>query len=105
MSQAETSKVVRISLENYKNLLRLKKQMQAQKGEKITYNDLIEQSLKIAELLTSGKEIYAYEDQLFSDVSEVWSHAVEQSLINKTPIQEPRVLIEIGKDDTFEVPK
>lgn len=106
MSQKDTTRVVRISIENYENLNRLKKQLARKQGKtKLTYDGLIAEALTIAELLVSGQEVYSWDNQVFDDVSEAWSHAVEHSLLNKVPIEQPKVLLVLGKDDTFEVPK
>lgn len=106
MSSVDTTKVVRISLENYQNLNKIRKQMALKLGKKkVTYDELLKQALDVAEILVAGREIYEWQGELFEDVSEAWSYAVEQSLTLKKPITEPRVLLDLGKDDTFEVPK
>lgn len=100
--QKDTSRVIRVSLDHYNKFTSLKKALAKKRAkDSITYNEFFEETLNLAEAIIRGRELYAWNGNLFEDVSEAWSRAVESSVAEKSPVEAPTVLIEIGKDDTF----
>jgi hypothetical protein len=105
-SQAETTRVIRISVQNFERLGKLKRALQKKTGaKKMTYDQLLAEALNVADVLVESKEVFYWEGNLYADVSEVWSQAVDKHLQDRLPIVEPRLLIDLGKDNTFKVPE
>ena len=72
MSDFEESatKVVRISMSNYKRLNGLKKAMAKKQGiQKMTYDPLLAEALNVAEVLLAGEEVFYWQGEIFTDVS------------------------------------
>lgn len=105
MSKNEATKVIRVSTLNYNRFTKLKKSLALKLGKpKVTYDEFFEETLHVAEALVRGQEYYACKNTLYESVSEAWSKAVEISSACNTGVEAPTVLIEIGKDNTFEIP-
>lgn len=101
-----TSKVMRVGGETYSRIGSLKERYaKKNKQSRTTYDAFLTELLEVAELLLDGKEVYLVDGKVFRSLSEAWSWSVQQSVKSKKPVEAPLVLIEAGRDTSFEIPE
>jgi hypothetical protein len=104
--KANTSRVVRISAENYVAFTKLKTYYaMANKRAKVTYDEFLAELIKIAVALSEGDELYRVGERVFTDIADARGEAIMYALRLGKPPTMPEVLISLGPDNEFSTEK
>lgn len=96
----ETSRVMRISGENFAEFTRIKAAYAKKlKLKRATYDAIFSEALAVMSALISGDEIYVVSEKAFSDLAEARGEAIRQAVREKAPPAWPTVCVRIGNDN------
>lgn len=97
--KSETSRVMRISGENYAAFTQLKERFaRKHKLKKATYDEFMVELLKVARMLLDGTELYVVENRVFEDIAEARGEAILSAVRKGEPPVMPLICIVVGRD-------
>ncbi len=99
-SKAETSRVMRVSGENFERFTALK-EAYAKKNrlKRVTYDSFMHEFLLAAQALLAGSECYLVGNKVYDDLAEARGQAIMSAVEAKQPPVPPVVCVKLGEDN------